>query len=104
MREAILGSSFQPRATGFTSLLQVCARQKAWRKAIETFDTMKELGIAANTYTFSALISALGSSGQWEKALEYFREQQKSAQDDPLCSPNTVSYSAALSACERGGR
>jgi pentatricopeptide repeat protein len=67
VRDIILSSSFQMRATGFTSLLQTCNRQKSWKKALEVFETMQEVGVSANTYTYSALVSALGSAGQWEK-------------------------------------
>ena len=42
VRRAIRESTFQPRAAAFTSLIQQCARTKAWQKALEVFDAMKE--------------------------------------------------------------
>lgn len=42
VRRAIRESTFQPRAAAFTSLIQQCARTKAWEKALEVFEAMKE--------------------------------------------------------------
>lgn len=42
VRRAIRESTFQPRAAAFTSLIQQCARTKAWQKALEVFEAMQE--------------------------------------------------------------
>jgi pentatricopeptide repeat protein len=60
--------------------------------------------VQANCISYSALISACGSSGRWEEALRVFEDMVEAAQSNPDCTPNTITYSALISACERGGR
>lgn len=105
VRRAIETCTFRPREQAFTTLINISGRLKEWRKAIEVFETMKDMkGVRVNTYTFSALISACSSCGEWDKALEIFEEMKTLSSSDPGCRPNQVTYGALITACERGGK
>jgi pentatricopeptide repeat protein len=54
-------------------------------------------GITPNTFTYSALISALGKSGHWELAQMYFNELKIKAKTNHDVLPNTVTYAAVIS-------
>ncbi|KDD74803.1 hypothetical protein H632_c1064p1, partial [Helicosporidium sp. ATCC 50920] len=97
--------TFQPRAAAFTSLIQAASKSKDTQKALEIFRAMQDVaGVQANTFTYSALISALAKSGQWELAEHYFYELKGCAGDDPRTQPNTVTFSALINAYEKGGQ
>ncbi|EFN59867.1 hypothetical protein CHLNCDRAFT_133694 [Chlorella variabilis] len=72
---------FVPRAAAFTSLIQM-----------------------PNTFSYSALISALARAGRWQEAERYFQELAAKAQRHPDMQPNTVTYAALISAYEKGGQ
>ena len=42
VQRVIRESSFQPRAAAFTSLIQQCARVRAWQKAVDVFQALQE--------------------------------------------------------------
>ncbi|MFC3617266.1 hypothetical protein ACFOPS_02590 [Ralstonia solanacearum] len=42
--------------------------------------------------------------GAWKKALVLLNELKAMGSDDPMMRPNVVTYSAAISACEKAGR
>lgn len=91
VRRAIETCTFRPREQAFTTLINISGRLKEWRKAVEVFETMRDMkGVRANTYTFSALISACSSCGEWDKALEIFDEMKVQSASDPGCRPNQV--------------
>lgn len=95
---AVLASvTFKPRAAAFTSLIQSASRSKDAQKALEIFQCMQDMfHISPNTFSSSALISALAKSGQWQLAERYFHELESQATNDPQSRPNTVTYSALL--------
>ncbi|KAK2080724.1 hypothetical protein QBZ16_000578 [Prototheca wickerhamii] len=103
---AVLASvTFKPRAAAFTSLIQSASRSKDAQKALEIFQCMQDMfHISPNTFSSSALISALAKSGQWQLAERYFHELESQATNDPQSRPNTVTYSALLTAYEKGGQ
>ncbi|KFM22821.1 Pentatricopeptide repeat-containing protein, mitochondrial [Auxenochlorella protothecoides] len=103
---AVLSSvTFQPRAAAFTSLIQAASKAKATEKALELFQCMQDIfGIPPNTFSSSALISALAKSGQWELAEFYFHDLVARSSNDPRSRPNTVTFSALLNAYEKGGQ
>lgn len=94
---------FSPRRNAFTSLIQVASKSRQPEKAIEIFEAMKAVaGIPPNTYSYSALISALARVGQWEQAEQYFNELKGLASDgDPDMQLNTVTYAAMISGKSR---
>ena len=42
VQRVIRESAFQPRAAAFTSLIQQCARVRAWQKAVDVFQALQE--------------------------------------------------------------
>jgi pentatricopeptide repeat domain-containing protein 1 len=57
---------------------------------------MQDREINPDVMTYNATISACEKGGQWEKALDLFREMQ-----DREIDPSVMTYNAAISACEK---
>ena len=55
--------------------------------------------IAADVYSYSAVISACEKGNQWQQALNLFEEMPKAT-----VAADVISYSATISACEKGGQ
>ena len=54
VQRVIRESTFQPRAAAFTSLIQQCARARAWQKAVDVFHALQETpGLKARLCTFA---------------------------------------------------
>jgi len=71
-----------------------------WRKALELIEQMKEDEAWPDVYSYSGAISACGSGGCFEEALQLIKIMQKG----PLKSrPNKIAYTGAISACARCG-
>lgn len=59
VQKVIRESTFQPRAAAFTSLIQQCARVRAWQKALEVFQALQEMPGLKVSSTTSAKSSAI---------------------------------------------
>jgi len=95
---AIQDAMFTPRHNAFTSLLQLASKSRQPEKAVEIFEAMRSVaGIEPNTYSYSALISALARVGNWQDAEKYFHELKLKSNRDPAMRPNTVTYAALIS-------
>ncbi|PSC68549.1 Pentatricopeptide repeat-containing mitochondrial [Micractinium conductrix] len=103
VQETICSAQFVPRAAAFTSLIQMAAKAKQPQKAIEIFEAMSAVGMQPNTFSYSALISALARAGRWQEAERYFSDLRALAERQPEMRPNTVTYAALISAYEKGG-
>ena len=91
-------AQFTPRHNAFTSLLRLASKSRQPEKAIEIFEAMQKVAsITPNTFSYSALISALARVGNWEQAEGYFNELKERAVDNPDMKPNTVTYAAMIS-------
>lgn len=107
VQRVIASCTFQPRIQAFTKLITLCGRTGDAAKAQEVFEAMKlfdSKNVKPNAYSYSALIFALGNGGMWEEALAAFEEMKLAAKTDPQCQPSLISYSSAISACEKGHR
>lgn len=105
VRQIIETCTFKPREQAFTTLINMCGQLRDWQKAVEVFDAMQCVrGVKANTYTYSALIAACSSAGEWVHALDFFEQMKEAAKSDSSCAPNEVTYSSLITACERGGQ
>ena len=71
-----------------------------YRDALVVFEKAKAGGVALNTFTFNAAISACAKGGEWQKALDLVDElkQQRGLE------PDVITYTAAISACAKGGQ
>ncbi|CAK9057011.1 unnamed protein product [Durusdinium trenchii] len=70
--------------------LSACEKATAWQSALSAWDA-KEADVVA----LSATLSALASAAEWLPALQLLQEAQ--------VTPNEVSYSAVITACEKVG-
>lgn len=77
----------------------VCAKDKEWRKALDLMADMKRNNINANQHTYSAIINALGNSGQWERALDVLNQMKEKEM-----KVNVVAYNSAISALAKASR
>eukprot|EP01025_Chloroclados_australasicus_P050011 TRINITY_DN5713_c0_g1_i1.p1 TRINITY_DN5713_c0_g1~~TRINITY_DN5713_c0_g1_i1.p1 ORF type:complete len:437 (+),score=25.78 TRINITY_DN5713_c0_g1_i1:245-1555(+) len=100
----ILGANMKLREQGFTMLIQMCGKRRQWERAEQVFQALCSYpNLVPNTYSYSALISALSQGGQQKLALHYFDQQIQSSKLDCNCLPNQHTYSSAITACERAG-
>lgn len=60
---------------------------------------MKRNNIIANQHTYSAVINALGNSGQWERALDILDQMKEKDM-----KVNVVAYNSAISALAKASR
>ncbi|KAL4529628.1 hypothetical protein Ndes2437B_g08800 [Nannochloris sp. 'desiccata'] len=96
-------AQFTPRHNAFTSLLQLASKSRQPEKAVEIFEAMQSItGITPNTFSYSALISALARVGDWQQAERYFNELLEHSKTNSELRPNTVTYAAMISAYEKG--
>ena len=52
----------------YAAAISACAVGSVWTRAVELFDEMMEVNIKPDVVSCTALISALGSDAQWERA------------------------------------
>ena len=87
----IAATTFRPREAAFTALIHQCAksREKSWEKAVEVFEVLRATpGVNPNCISYSAVISACSSAGQWEQAESLFRQM--------VSAPSSVRQRTAL--------
>ena len=59
VQRVIRESTFQPRAAAFTSLIQQCARARAWQKAVDVFHALQETpGLKVRLCTFAQTVES----------------------------------------------
>lgn len=97
VRTALVSAAFRPRLPGLTKLVSKLSKEGAWRKALEVFETVEELGLRADTALTNSAISACDKGGRWQKALEIFDRM------DAMRLPrDAITYSATISALAKG--
>lgn len=70
-----------------------------WEAALSLLRRMIELGFDPDQQTYSSVISACQTAGQWQRALGVLRTMT----NDKKCLPNKFCLNAAIAACEKGG-
>lgn len=97
VRSVLLSAAFRPRLPGLTKLVSKLSKEGSWRKALEVFETVEELGVRPDTALTNSAISACDKGGRWQKALEIFDRMDK------LRLPrDAITYSATISALAKG--
>jgi len=69
-----------------------------WEAALSLFRRMIELGFDPDQQTYSSVISACQTAGQWQRAIGVLRTMT----NDKKCLPNKFCLNAAIAACEKG--
>lgn len=102
VKTVIRQALFQPRQMAFTSLMQMAGKSKQTDKAVALFEAMKEAdSLKPNTFSYTALISALARVGDWKRAEAYFKEMKEVARTDETVSPNRVTFSSMISVYDK---
>jgi len=97
VRDALLSASFRPRLPGLTKIVSKLSKEGSWRKALEVYEVVKELGLRPDTALTNSAISACDKGGRWQKALEIFDRME------PLgLHRDAITYSATISALAKG--
>ena len=96
---------FAPLQMAYTSLMQMAGKSKQTDKAIAIFESMKKIGsLRPNTFSYTALISALARVGDWQRAEEYFKEMKQVAETESGVSPNRVTFSSMISVYDKANK
>eukprot|EP00210_Caulerpa_lentillifera_P005233 g5000.t1 len=96
--------AFKPREAAFTKIISICGRWKSSEKAFEVFEAMVEKrGLLPNTITYTALISACITAGDFDVAMDTFHKMKNAAITDSTCDPNEVTYSKIITFSEECG-
>lgn len=97
VRAALLSASFRPRLPGLTKIVSKLAKEGSWRKALEVYEAVEELGLRPDTALTNSAISACDKGARWQKALEIFDRMEA------LRLPrDAITYSATISALAKG--
>lgn len=105
VKTVIQQARFSPRQMAFTSLMQIAGKSKQTDKAVAIFEAMKDIGIMKpNTFSYTALISALARVGDWQRAEVYFQEMKQIARTDTTVSPNRVTFSSMISVYDKANK
>lgn len=105
VKTVIRQALFSPRQMAFTSLMQIAGKSKQTDKAVAIFEAMKEIStLKPNTFSYTALISALARVGDWRRAEEYFKEMKDVAKADANVSPNRVTFSSMISVYDKANK
>ncbi|KAL4458358.1 hypothetical protein ABPG75_013223 [Micractinium tetrahymenae] len=99
VRACLLRAAFKPRLPGLTKLVSKLSKEGAWRKALEVFEAVEEMGLVPDTALTNSAISACDKGGRWQKALEIFENMER--QRPPL-PRDAITYSATISALAKG--
>ncbi len=97
VRDALLSASFRPRLPGLTKIVSKLSKEGSWRKALEVYEVVDELGLRPDTALTNSAISACDKGGRWQKAMEIFDRME------PLgLHRDAITYSATISALAKG--
>jgi pentatricopeptide repeat domain-containing protein 1 len=74
-----------------------------WEYALSLLRRMQESGLTPDIQTYSSVISACESAGQWQRALGVLQAMMETDSDNNDSTLNLYCFNAAISACEKGG-
>mmetsp|Transcript_57557 Transcript_57557/g.140572 ORF Transcript_57557/g.140572 Transcript_57557/m.140572 type:complete len:824 (-) Transcript_57557:259-2730(-) len=83
----------------YTNAMRACAKGRAYQRALNILQVVKDKGLPLDAYTYTSCIEACGNSRKWYKALELFREME-----DNDIQPTGVTYSVLINALGKGGK
>lgn len=97
MTKKLLHCPVPPPSPGLTKLVSKLSKEGCWRKALEVYESVEEMGLHSDTALTNAAISAADKGGRWQKALEVFESMERLG-----LRRDAISYSALISALAKG--
>jgi pentatricopeptide repeat protein len=106
----------------YSAAISACEKGSQGERVLELLSEMRAHGLVPDVITYNTVFDACQKSSQWAHALELLSEMRKygvasneqyaSARDrietlqrrEKLNRPDVISYSAAISACEKGSQ
>ena len=83
-----------------TAILSQLGRRRQMNVAMQVWHWMERAeGINRNVFHFNALINVCEKIKDWKRALDLLRQM-----DEEGVTKNEITYSSAISACEKGGK
>ena len=76
-----------PAGHAYAAAISACAVGSAWPRAVQLFDEMRAANIQPDVVSCTALISALGADGQWQRAetvIRWMHEVETAAPSPPF--------------------
>ncbi|CAO1942118.1 unnamed protein product [Urochloa humidicola] len=95
------GQLRDPNSCSWNTMISGFGKQGRAREAIETFDRMKEAGIAPDSVTFTALLAACSHAGLVNEGMGYFNSMSGAAYGVP---PRAEHVSCVVDLLGRAGR
>eukprot|EP00929_Paragymnodinium_shiwhaense_P052485 TRINITY_DN26295_c0_g2_i2.p1 TRINITY_DN26295_c0_g2~~TRINITY_DN26295_c0_g2_i2.p1 ORF type:complete len:561 (+),score=106.42 TRINITY_DN26295_c0_g2_i2:95-1684(+) len=97
-------TAVEPTIITYTAAITACGQGMLWRAALQLLSTlpaaappMAEADGGDASIAFSAAVSVLEKSHQWQRALNVLRHMESVGPQ-----PNVISYNASITACEKG--
>ena len=96
--DALCDGGPAPNVHVCTTAISIAARHAHGAAAAKVYAYMRRCGVVPTTHTYTALVRARGSTGDWRGALAVLDEM-----DAAGCAANGHTAAALLAACARGG-
>eukprot|EP00434_Breviolum_minutum_P014687 symbB.v1.2.012951.t1/scaffold892.1/size156909/3 len=110
--------SLEPNVISYSAAMSACEKGCRWEIAMILLSKMPENQVEPNQFSFGTALSSLAKGEAWEEALALLRELPSRgievglirhlalelllAAEVETLQPSLISFSAAISACERG--
>ena len=98
--EKLIQQGIMPDVGIYNNILDGCAQQSNYTLAEGLLQLMIDRGVRRDTRSYTSAISAFSKAGHWEKAFELLEIVMH--QDNVV--PDTICYSAVITACANEGR
>ncbi|CAE8614947.1 unnamed protein product, partial [Polarella glacialis] len=89
------GNVVEPDVISYNAAMSACVKAGQWQLALGLLSLMPLF----DRISCSIAISACASAAQWKPALELLKNMP-----ELRIFPNVISYSAAITSCEKGGQ
>jgi pentatricopeptide repeat domain-containing protein 1 len=83
----------------FELVISALAKKLQWRRALQLFDTMDEMGIHKTVVTYNTVISACARAGEVGTAKNLLQKMKRNG-----VQPNIISFNSVMTACATTSR
>ncbi|KAL4420028.1 hypothetical protein ABPG77_001278 [Micractinium sp. CCAP 211/92] len=98
--DEMVADGVAPDAVCYNTALAAAGLGQHWDRVLSILEDMGGAGVPWDAFTCSALLSACQACGQWEQALDWFRQ----AQSLPGLQLNVVHYTTLMSCLQKAGQ